>query len=97
MDIYGFDWDSGNWPKCGTHGVSREEIERLFTEGNATYSPDLDHTTMEEDRYVVVGRVDGRSIFVAFTIRGNLIRPVSARYMHKREAKHYENSSTNEI
>ncbi len=26
----GFDWDSGNWPKCGKHGVSKEEIEELF-------------------------------------------------------------------
>jgi len=35
MEIAGFDWDSGNWPKCGKHGVSREEIERLFLEGQA--------------------------------------------------------------
>ncbi|MBS7327351.1 MAG: BrnT family toxin [Oxalobacter sp.] len=96
MEIKGFDWDSGNWPKCGKHGVSRDEIERLFTEGKAVYSPDLDHTTLEEDRYIVVGRVDGKSLFVAFTLRGSLIRPVSARYMHKREARHYENSTTDE-
>ena len=23
MKIAGFDWDAGNWPKCGMHGVSR--------------------------------------------------------------------------
>ncbi|TBN45900.1 BrnT family toxin, partial [Paracoccus sediminis] len=25
MKIAGFDWDDGNWPKCGKHGVSRAE------------------------------------------------------------------------
>jgi len=28
MKIAGFDWDDGNWPKCGKHGVSRTEIEQ---------------------------------------------------------------------
>ena len=23
MKLSGFDWDAGNWPKCGKHGVSR--------------------------------------------------------------------------
>jgi uncharacterized DUF497 family protein len=43
MKIAGFYWDSGNWPKCGKHGVSREEIERLFLEGQARVAPDLKH------------------------------------------------------
>ena len=30
MKIAGFDWDKGNWPKCGKHGVSRAEIEEVF-------------------------------------------------------------------
>jgi hypothetical protein len=25
--ISGIQWDGGNWPKCGKHGMSREEIE----------------------------------------------------------------------
>jgi hypothetical protein len=31
MKLASFDWDAGNWPKCGKHGVSREEIEEVFT------------------------------------------------------------------
>jgi uncharacterized DUF497 family protein len=31
MTIAGFDWDAGNWPKCGKHGVSREEIEQVLS------------------------------------------------------------------
>ena len=30
MKIAGFDWDEGNWPKCGKHGVSQKEIEEVF-------------------------------------------------------------------
>jgi uncharacterized protein len=30
MKIAGFDWDDGNWPKCGKHGVQRAEIEEVF-------------------------------------------------------------------
>ena len=30
MRIDGFDWNDGNWPKCGKHGVSGAEIEERF-------------------------------------------------------------------
>lgn len=88
-----FDWDSGNWPKCGKHGVSREEIERLFLEGNARVAPDLKHSSPTESRHIAAGRVDGRAMFVAFALRGDLIRPISARYMHAKEASQYEAST----
>ncbi len=29
-NVVGFDWVEGNWPKCGKHGVSRNEIENYF-------------------------------------------------------------------
>ena len=93
MEIAGFDWDSGNWPKCGKHGVSRDEIERLFLEGGAIVAPDLKHSTLSESRQIAAGRVDGRALFVAFALRGRLVRPVSARYMHPKEAKNYEAST----
>ena len=93
MRIAGFDWDDGNWPKCGKHGVSRETIERLFLEGRARVAPDLKHTTHTESRHIAVGRVDDRALFVAFAFRGNYIRPISARYMHAKEVSSYEESS----
>lgn len=94
MQIAGFDWDDGNWPKCGAHGVSREEIERLFLGDTVRVAPDLKHATKAESRHIAAGRVDGRAVFVAFVIRHGLIRPVSARYMHAKEASNYEASST---
>lgn len=45
--ISGFQWDRGNWPKCGKHGVSRAEIEALFS-GNFAVHPDLAHSGEEE-------------------------------------------------
>jgi uncharacterized DUF497 family protein len=93
MEIDGFDWNKGNWPKCGKHGVSREEIERLFLEGGAVVAPDLKHSTPTESRYIAAGCVDGRALFVAFAFRGKLVRPISARYMHAKEASNYEAST----
>jgi len=93
MQIDGFDWDSGNWPKCGKHGLSREEIEKLFIEGQVKVAPDLKHTTLKENRYIAVGYVNNRAVFVAFTFRDNLIRPISARYMHAEEVANYEAST----
>jgi len=90
MKIGGFDWDNGNWPKCGKHGVSREEIERLFLDGAAVVAPDLKHSTPTESRHIAAGRVDGRAMFVVFAFRGELVRPISARYMHPKEASNYE-------
>ncbi|MBU2783454.1 BrnT family toxin [Acidithiobacillus caldus] len=93
MQIDGFDWDSGNWPKCGKHGVSREEIESLFLGGAARVAPDLRHSSPAEIRHIAVGTVGGRALFVAFTIRARKVRPISARYMHEQERLRYEEST----
>jgi uncharacterized protein len=60
-------------------------------------APDPKHSA-EEDRLIAVGRTSaGRPLFVAFTLRTkagrHLIRPVTARYMHAREAAAYEKGS----
>lgn len=93
MEIAGFDWDDGNWPKCGKHGVSRETIERLFLEGQARVAPDMKHSTPAESRHIAAGRVGERALFVAFAFRDGRIRPISARYMHAKEASRYETST----
>ena len=96
MRFLGFEWDEGNWPKCGKHGVTREEIELLFA--SARVAPDLLHS-QQETRYIAVGRnQSGRAMFVAFAIKqaqGGLhrIRPISARFMHKKEVQRYEENS----
>jgi uncharacterized protein len=88
-----YDWDAGNLAKCQKHGVSVAEIEALF-ESVPAIGRDERHSE-DEDRYVAIGRNRvGRPIFVIFTLRvvdgRELVRPVSARYMHRKEIERYE-------
>ena len=94
--VSGFDWDSGNRAKCQKHGVSISEIEALFV-GGPMVAPDPGHSETE-DRLIAIGRTGlGRAMFVGFTfrVRGGrqLIRPITARYMHAKEAAAYEKAS----
>ena len=91
--LYAFDWDAGNLAKCLKHGVSAAEIEALFISGPRV-GRDEKHSELE-DRYVAIGRNGaGRPIFVVFTLRSmgtkEFVRPVSARYMHRKEIERYE-------
>jgi uncharacterized DUF497 family protein len=91
--VAGFDWDEGNRAKCLKHGVSIAEIEALLR-SEPHVAPDPRHSAAE-DRFIAVGRnAQGRALFVAFTFRTRdgkrLIRPVSARYMHRKEVASYE-------
>ena len=95
MVISGFEWDEGNWPKCGKHGVSKAEIEYVLGHEPMVWPtrPGLDGET----RLSGIGCSEaGRYLFVVFTIRAArgkpLIRPLSARYMHQKEIDHYERS-----
>ena len=88
-----FDWDSGNLAKCQKHGVSIDEIQTLF-QSDPYVGRDERHSE-QEDRYVAVGRSKtGRAILVIYTLRirdgAERIRPVSARYMHHKEMRWYE-------
>ncbi len=91
MKIAGFDWDSGNWPKCGQHGLSREEIEQVLL-GEPAGMPD---PHPDEPRMRAIGKTAaGRFVFLVFMIREidgqTMLRPISARYMHQKEVDHYE-------
>ena len=93
MRVAGFDWDAGNRSKCRKHGVSTAEIESLFHSPIAVV-PDPRHSKSEE-RFKAIGKTNrARGIFVVFTLRmrrgKTFIRPISARYMHRKEMDHYE-------
>jgi uncharacterized DUF497 family protein len=45
-----------------------------------------------EDRYQLLGAIEGRVFFVAYTIRGTVLRIISARKANQREVNDYENS-----
>lgn len=91
MKIAGFDWDAGNWPKCGKHGVSRDEIEHVLR--HMTFRiPDPSPT---EERFRTAGRgPKGRVVFIVYMHRelteATYLRAISARYMHDKEVQAYE-------
>jgi uncharacterized DUF497 family protein len=89
----GCDWDEGNigknWPK---HRVTDWEIEEVFLNLPIAFGSDVAHSGTEP-RYFALGQTNrGRWLFVAFTMRGRLVRPISARDMNARERRSYETS-----
>ena len=80
-----FNWDIGNLTKCQKHGLTRAGIEFALSH-NARFAADPDHS-LTEQRFIAVSRTaEGRSVFVAFCWRDEKLRPISARYMHQKEA-----------
>ena len=88
--LKGFDWDAANWRKSELkHGVAANEVEELLL-ADSLCQVDSRHSESEQ-RYVALGSTsEGRRLFVAFTIRRNRIRVVSARPMSRRERVIYE-------
>ena len=94
MRIEGFDWDSGNTDKCQKHGLVKKEIEWFFTQEKIYVAPDIKHSSHEERFLAIREGPKNKLIVVAFTFRiqgaQTLIRPISARFMNKKEVQKYE-------
>jgi uncharacterized DUF497 family protein len=93
----GFEWDEGNaeknWIK---HGVSRGECEETFFNSPLLVVADEAHS-MAEARFYALGQTEARRpLFVVFTIRGCLIRVISARDMNKAERKEYQRAQASQ-
>jgi hypothetical protein len=90
-EFKGYDWDEGNVNKnWESHKVSPREAEQVFFNRPLIVAHDVKHSGTER-RYFVLGQTDDdRALFVAFTIRGDLIRVISARDMSRRERKVYQ-------
>jgi len=86
----GFDWDAHNDVKnWEAHRVSAKECEELFFHSPLVVKDDLRHSTHEARYYALGQTASGRLLFVAFTIRGDLGRVISARDMSRRERRVY--------
>jgi uncharacterized protein len=97
-DCTGFDWGDGNAEKnWERHQVTPEEAEDVFFREPLVVRGDVRHSQREK-RYFALGQTGrGRLLFVAFTIRRDLIRVISVRDMNRKEqdfyAKHEEADS----
>ena len=87
----GFQWDVGNADKnWEAHQVAQAECEQVFFNRPVYVAPDLGHS-QREPRYALLGRTyEGRLLAVVFTIRGTLVRVISARNMSRRDRRTYE-------
>jgi len=94
-DVVGFEWDEGNTLKNTKHSVSDREAEQLFVNEPLLVTEDSAHGSVEA-RWHALGRTnEGRLLHVTFTLRaaGTRVRVISARPMHRKERKVYEESS----
>jgi uncharacterized DUF497 family protein len=89
-----FEWDeakaTGNYTR---HGVSFETAIRVFDDVFAIERLD-DREDYGEDRYSVLGMVDGRLLYVAFTVREGITRIISARGAEPHERRQYHEDNT---
>jgi uncharacterized DUF497 family protein len=86
-----FEWDEGNidknWRK---HEVTNKESEQVFFNQPLLINIDKKHSTLEQ-RFHALGQTEkGRKLFVAFTLRKEKIRVISARDQNKIERREYE-------
>jgi hypothetical protein len=91
--VGGFEWDDGNRNKCCKHGLSVADIEFVLITAKTLIVPDEKNSKIEP-RFLAIGlTTDGRHALVVFTPRkredGTVLRPISARYMHKKEIEKY--------
>lgn len=90
-DFKGFDWSGGNAEKnWESHQVSPAKCEQLFFNSPLLTANDKKHSSLEK-RWFALGQTDAtRELFIAFTMRINKIRVISARDMHKKERARYQ-------
>ncbi len=86
----GFEWDEGNSNKnWHHHAVTDGECEDAFFNLPLIIASDKEHSETET-RLFALGQTDARRwLFIAFIVRNNLIRVVSARDMTKSETRKY--------
>jgi uncharacterized DUF497 family protein len=88
-----FDWDDGNREKCQQHGLTIADIERILANAETLIVPDEKNSKVEP-RFLAIGRTaTARYAVVIFTPRRRenetVLRPISARYMHRKEIDKY--------
>jgi hypothetical protein len=91
--ITGFDWDDGNSRKStDKHDVSQAEAESVFFNDPLVIVEDTKHSEREPRLNALGKTAQNRLLHITFTLRqkGTLLRVISARDMHRKERKAYE-------
>ena len=72
------------------HGIDFDEAQALWDDPDLLEVP---ARTMDEPRYLVIGRIGGRHWSAVITYRDERIRLISVRRSRKEEVTLYENES----
>ena len=89
-----FEWDDGKAAQnLADHGVTFETAMRAFDDAFAVEWPD-ESERYDEDRFIRLGMVDERILFVVFSVRNDRTRIISARGAEPRERRKYYAENT---
>ena len=92
MDLLQFEWDDRkDAENQRKHGVSFEEAETVFTDDNALFLADPEHS-LDEDRFVLLGLSSRlRTLVVCHCYReqDDVIRIISVRKAARAERRQY--------
>ena len=95
MDYSGvmeFEWDEAKNNACFVRrGFDFAHAAKAFFDTHRLIEAD-ERQSYGEDRYQMIGAIEGRVFVIVFTPRQDVIRIISARKANHREVKHYENS-----
>jgi uncharacterized protein len=84
-----FEWDDAKAAhNLAGHGVSFEAARLAFDDAFAVVREDR-RQDYGEERFVLLGAVQERLLTVAFTIRGERVRIISARLAEPQERRRY--------
>jgi uncharacterized DUF497 family protein len=86
----GFEWDKhAALKKWGEHRVAPQECEGVLFNSPLVVGSDLKHSAGEPRYYCLGGTDAGRMLYLVFTVRGSLIRVISARDVNRKEKEVY--------
>ena len=89
-----FEWDDAKAvANLVKHGVSFEQARAAFNDAFAFDYAD-DRSDYSEDRTILLGMVGDRLLAVAHTLRGDIVRIISAREAEPHERRRYHEESS---
>ena len=88
-----FEWDNAKNSAClERRGFDFAYALRAFLDPQRIVAQDR-RRDYGEDRYRLLGTVDGRAYVIVYTLRGSSIRIISARKANRREVTDYEHNA----
>ena len=89
MNDEAFEWDDSKAAEnYATHGVRFEAAQAVFKDAFALDWLD-ERVPYGEDRYAIIGMAENRLLYVAYAMRGDTVRIISARGAEPYEKRRY--------